>query len=99
MPHIGGCQRGRRETADWFRDAGRSVLTKDAASRTIVIGDTTVGDELIFHPDLPDRVLVPPRECESIFVAEDGLEQVIEWLSTLGELGEPFDERDFEGFA
>ncbi|KVO27686.1 hypothetical protein WL80_06100 [Burkholderia ubonensis] len=83
----------------WFWDEGRSVLTKDAASRAIVIGDTTVGDELIFHPGSPDRILVLPRESESIFVAGDGLEQAIEWLCTSGELSEPFDERDFEGFA
>jgi hypothetical protein len=82
----------------WFWDEGSEVLSKAEALKSIVLGDTVVGDELIFHPDRPDQIYVLPRDSESIFLAGDGLAEAIEWLCTSGQLTEPFKERYFEAF-
>jgi len=82
----------------WIWDEGCDVLPKDQALKSIILGDTVDGDELIFHPDRPDNVYVLPRDSESIFLAGIGLAQAVEWLCTSGVLTEPFNERDFEAF-
>lgn len=60
------------------------------------IGDTAEGDELIVHPDNPERVYVLPRDSEDIYLAGNGLPAAIEWLCSSGTLTEPFAERNFE---
>jgi hypothetical protein len=80
----------------WFWDEGSHVLPKAEALKSIVLGDTLDGDELIFHPDRPDNIYVLPRNSESIFFAGNGMAQAIEWLCTSGKLTEPFKERNFE---
>src|SRR5262245_22568624 len=88
----------QRIEEDWFWDAGRDVLTKERALQSVIIGDTLDGDELIVHPDNPERVYVLLRHSEEIHVAGDGLPAVIEWLCGSGTLTEAFDERNFEPF-
>ena len=82
----------------WFWDAGRDVLTREQALESVIIGDTAEGDELIVHPDHPERVYVLPRDSEDIYVAGDGLPAAIEWLCGSGTLTEAFPERTFEPF-
>ena len=82
----------------WFWDAGRDVLTKDQALQSVIIGDTLDGDELVVHPDHPERIYVLPRNSEDVHVAGDGLPAALEWLCGSGTLTEPFAERDFEPF-
>jgi hypothetical protein len=82
----------------WFWDGGSGVLTKEQALESVIIGDTAEGDELIVHPDNPERVCVLPRDSEDICVAGDGLPAAIEWLCSSGTLTEPFTERNFEPF-
>jgi hypothetical protein len=82
----------------WFWDDGADVLTKDQVLESIIIGDTLDGDELIVHPDNPERIYVLPRESEDIPVAGEGLPAAIEWMCSSGTLTEPFEERNFEPF-
>jgi hypothetical protein len=82
----------------WFWDEGRNVMTKDQALQSVIIGDTLEGDELIVHPDHPERVYVLPRHSENIHVAGEGLPEAIEWLCSAGILTEAFTERNFEPF-
>ena len=82
----------------WFWDDGKDVLTKEMALQSVIIGDTLNGDELVVHPSNPERVLVLPRDSETIYVGGEGLAATIEWLCSSGELTEPFVERDFEPF-
>lgn len=82
----------------WFWDDGRDVLTKEQALQSVIIGDTLDGDELIVHPDNPERVYILPRHSEGIHIAGDGLPTAIEWLCGSGALTEPFEERNFEPF-
>ena len=88
----------RRIDEYWSWGEGRDVLTKEQALQSVLIGDTLDGDELIVHPDNPERVYVLPRESENIFVAGDGLPAAIAWLCESGALTEPFTERNFEPF-
>src|SRR6185312_16855775 len=74
----------------WFWDAGRDVMSKERALQSVIIGDTLDGDELIVHPDNPERVYVLPRHSEDICVAGDGLPAAIEWLCSSGTLTEAF---------
>jgi hypothetical protein len=69
------------------------------ALQAVIIGDTLDGDELIVHPGNPERVLVLPRDRETIYIAGEGLAAAIEWLCGSGELIPPFDEREFEPFG
>ena len=82
----------------WFWDDGHEVLTKKQALQCMIVGDTLDGDELIVHPDIPDRIYVLPRNSEDIHVAGDGLHEAIEWLCGSGTLTAAFDERVFEPF-
>jgi hypothetical protein len=88
----------RRIDEYWFWDGGSDVLTKEQALESVIIGDTAEGDELIVHPDNPERVYVLPRDGEDIHVGGDGLPAAIEWLCSSGTLTEPFAERNFEPF-
>ena len=79
----------------WFWDEDGEVLTQQQALACIIVGDTLGGDELIFHPDAPDRILVLAHDDDSIHVVEGGLAAAIEWVCTSGVLVEPIDDRDF----
>ncbi|QOV88382.1 SMI1/KNR4 family protein [Humisphaera borealis] len=88
----------RRINKYWFWAEGRELLPKERALECVLIGDTVNGDELVFHPSRPNRLLVLPRESEQIFDAGGDLLDAIEWMCTSGELVERFDERKFEPF-
>lgn len=100
-------QRVQRELEDWrarirqywFWDAGADVLTKAEALQSVVFADTLAGDEFIFSPASPDRILVLPRYSENVFCAGRDLWEMIEWTFDSGELFEPVDEYSFEGFG
>ena len=56
----------------WFWDQGAAVLSKERALECIVFADTLNGDEMIFHPSLPDEIFVLPRDSEDIFAIGPG---------------------------
>src|SRR5215813_7513813 len=82
----------------WHWEDGCDVLTSEQALHSVIIGDTPDGDELIVHPDNPERIFILPRNSEDIHVAGDGLPAAIEWLCSSGVLTEAFPERNFEPF-
>jgi hypothetical protein len=82
----------------WFWDRGRKVLPKERALECVIIGDTTTGDELIFHPCRAHQLFVLPRESEEVFLAGSDLLTAIDWICTSGQIEEPFAERDFKPF-
>ena len=90
---------GWRQRIDlfWFWDASQNVLTKEQVLQSVIIGDTLDGDELIVHPDNPERIYVLAHN-ETIYVAGHGLPEAIEWLCKSAVLTEPFRERNFEPF-
>jgi hypothetical protein len=88
----------RRIDEYWFWDDGQDVLTKEQALQSVIIGDTFDGDELIVHPDQPEKIYVLPRHSGGIHVAGNGLPAAIEWLCNSGTLTEAFSERNFEPF-
>jgi hypothetical protein len=82
----------------WFWDQGKAVLTKKRATESIIIADTLNGDELIFHPEEVDRLLVLPRHYQDIFEAGSDLLEAVEWMCSSGKLTRPFKTRNFEPF-
>jgi hypothetical protein len=88
----------RRINRYWFWDKGQKLLPKERALECVIIGDTVNGDELVFHPTRPNRLLILPRDSEHVFDAGGDLLAAIEWICSSGKLVEPFDERDFEPF-
>lgn len=57
----------------WFWGEG-NLLTSADAQGAIRIADTFDGDELVFHPRLPNRVLMLPKdEPEIVLMSESGL--------------------------
>ena len=87
-----------RERIDqyWFWDQGATVLSRQRVLESIRIADTVNGDELIFHPAEPNRLLVLPIESEKIFVAGNSLLEAVEWCCSSGKLTRRFSERVFE---
>lgn len=82
----------------WFWDNENGKLPKSKALECIIIGDTTSGDELIFHPNNPDEIFILPRDFETVFSNNQGLSDTIDWLCSSGTLlFETFDEMFFEG--
>jgi predicted DNA-binding WGR domain protein len=82
----------------WFWDQGSAVMTKKRAVESVIIADTLQGDELLFHPEEPDRLLVLPRYKEKIFVAGSTLLEAVEWMCSSGKLTRRFQEREFKPF-
>jgi hypothetical protein len=85
----------KRITEYWFWDEGKEVLTKDEVLKSIRIGDTFDGDEIIF---LNNQYYILPRYSEMIYKAGNTLEETITWLCSSGILTEAFSEREFEPF-
>ncbi|MFS2317125.1 SMI1/KNR4 family protein [Maricaulis sp. D1M11] len=85
-----------RITKYWFWNDGADVLSKDKAVECVVFADTTVGDEIIFHPSQPDRIYVLPRDEATIYAVEGGLPGVIEWMFSSGTLYSSFTARCFK---
>lgn len=88
----------RRINKYWFWDEGEKLLPKERALECVIIGDTTTGDELVFHPSRPNALFVLPRDSEQVFEVGHDLQSAIEWMCNSGELVEPFKERKFEPF-
>lgn len=88
----------RRIQKYWFWDQTPDLLPKDRALECVIVGDTLGGDELIFHPCRPDRLLVLPRNSEGAMEAGSSVLEAIEWMCSEPELTEPFSEREFEPF-
>lgn len=84
-----------RITEYWFWDEGKEVLTKEEVLKSIRIGDTFDGDEIIF---LNNQYYILPRYSEMIYKAGNSLEETITWLCSSGILTEAFSEREFEPF-
>lgn len=83
----------------YFWDAGRAVMARERVLECVCFADTLNGDELVFHPSDPDRILVLPRDFETIFEAGRGLEQALDWLHESGTLTAPLRFRDFEAWV
>lgn len=83
----------------WFWDESADVLSKAHALESVILGDTVGGDELIFHPSAPDRVIVLAHDFDVAFVAsETGLEAAVDWFFTSGKIDEPFEDDSFEPY-
>jgi hypothetical protein len=82
----------------WFWDNGVDVLTDEQAEESVIIADTLNGDELIFHPSNPDRLIVLPRDKEVIFEAGENLTEALEWLCGSGKVTQQFSASEFEPF-
>lgn len=79
----------------WFWDEGKTVLTKEDALSSVIIGDTFDGDEIILYKN---EYYILPRYSEMIYKLGQSLEEVVSWLCSAGILTEPFTEREFEPF-
>ncbi len=82
----------------WFWERSRSVLSRERALESILITDTLNGDELIFHPQQRDRLLILPVESEKIYKAGSSLLEAVEWMCSSGKLTRRFKARNFEPF-
>lgn len=85
----------KRITEYWFWDEGKEVLTKEEVLKSVRVGDTFDGDEIIV---LNNQYYILPRYSEMIYKAGNTLEETISWLCSSGILTEAFSEREFEPF-
>ncbi len=88
----------RRIKKYWFWDCSRKLLPKERAAECVILGDTTNGDELIFHPTRPNQLFILPRDSELIFATGADLLTAVEWMCASGKLIEPFSDRNFAPF-
>ena len=88
----------RRIDKYWFWDKGRKLLPKARALECVIVGDTSNGDELVFHPCRPGHMFVLPIDSEKIFDAGADLLEAVNWMCSSGKLVSPCSERDFKPF-
>lgn len=84
-----------RITKYWFWDEGKEVLSKNDVLKSVRIGDTFDGDEIILFAN---AYYILPRHSGMIYKVGSTLSETIEWLCSKGILTEPFAEREFEPF-
>ncbi|GLS42453.1 hypothetical protein GCM10007884_04380 [Methylobacterium brachythecii] len=89
----------RERIAQYWFWGDNPLLRKPSAAECVIVGDTTQGDELVFRPSDPDRILVLPRDSEEVHAVEGGLLAAVEWLCSSGAVAEPFTDREFEPFS
>ena len=82
----------------WLWEEGKDVLPKARALECVIIGDSSNGDELVFHPRHPDRLFVMPRGGEKVFVAGADLLSAVDWMCNSGKLTRRFKDRTFQPF-
>ncbi len=82
----------------FFWDDGRDILAKERILESFILADTMQGDELIFHPGQPNRLLVLPQDDGTVFEAGNGLPAAIEWLCRSGQLTAPIKFDYFESW-
>ena len=52
----------------WFWTDSPDILTKERALECLPFFDSYIGDDIIFHPDEPDRWFILPHEGTHIYV-------------------------------
>jgi hypothetical protein len=84
----------------WFCDKGRDILSKEKAMESIIIADTIIGDELVFHPLQPNKLYILPHNSDQIFEPGSNLDEAIEWILHSGVLfSDGDDEEEDEDFV
>ena len=87
----------------WFWDGKPQLLPKERALEAIIIGDTLYGDEIVFHPNKPDKLFIVQSENDKIILAGNNLFTVVKYIQSLMEdeedensalTFEPFDSRN-----
>ena len=73
----------------WCWDDPESAVDQHHISGAGPVADTYTGDELWFHPDDPDTVIVLPRDSERSYAVGSGLDGAIDWVFSSGVLLEP----------
>jgi hypothetical protein len=71
-------------------------ITSKVVDELVFLGDTMVGDHLVFHPSRPDDLFVLPRHQDRIYPVGPGLEAAIDWLCDSGVLTRVITCRYFE---
>ncbi len=87
----------RQRVAEYFfwKEAGTG-MSAQRVCQSWCIGDTVQGDELIVHPDDPNRVFVLPRDGEEVHDAGHGLTHALAWTLGSGLLTDPVEFWTFE---
>lgn len=88
----------KRWKEHYFWEPGDTDMDQQRVLEAILLGDTTAGDKLIFHPQRPDTIYVLPHEEEEIYQAGANLEATIDWLCHSGTLTEPLSFDYFESW-
>jgi SMI1 / KNR4 family (SUKH-1) len=76
-------------TESWFWDNPESAVDQDRVLGAVPLGDTETGDQLWFHPDDPDTVIVLPRDFDRSYAVGPGLDGAIDWVFSSGVLQPP----------
>jgi hypothetical protein len=63
---------------------GRDVLPREEVARCVVFANTIDGDNLLFHPRIPDRLFVLPRHDDTIYWVPECFLNPLEWYDQSG---------------
>lgn len=77
------------KSESWFWNVPHPDIDQARVMDSVPLADTSNGDQLCFHRDDPDVVIVLPRDEERIYVAESGLVGAIDWVFSSGVLLRP----------
>jgi|GEM_PF-1587058 len=65
----------------WFWELSEDLLPKEKAIESIKIGDTDIGDVIIFHPSNSQEIFVLPNGDDALYKVGSNLYEAIDWLS------------------
>jgi hypothetical protein len=82
----------------WFWGKNADTLTQSQALKSILIGDSVDGDELVFYPHEALHLFILPRHSENIFKVPNTLLEAVEWMCSSGKLTRRFKQRKFEPY-
>ncbi len=88
----------QRIAKHWFWDKTKAVLPKERALECVIVGDTTNGDELIFHPSRSGTLFVLPRTRGKTLEVAGDLWAAVGFACSSGKLTKPLATCDFEPF-
>jgi hypothetical protein len=80
---------------------GEDILSKEKAIQSIRIGDTDLGDVIIFHPSNPHELFILPRHDDMLHKIGSNIYEALDWLCVYrhnphsGSVGETHETRYF----
>ena len=83
----------------WSWSEAPEGIDQDWGMESVPVANTFDGDVVAFHPSLPERLVILPRDLDEAFARDEGLLEAIEWICSGRVLRSFGPKRYFEPFG